>query len=66
MQKKKIQGTSAGVLPLARSWPMVRDCIPWTANRSLARRAIASATRSFVPSIVAAEAVTGSYPTHEC
>ena len=30
---KKIQGTSAGVLPQASSRPMVQDCIPWTASR---------------------------------
>ena len=30
---KKIQGTSAGVLPQARSRTMVQDCIPWTASR---------------------------------
>ena len=39
---KKIQGTSAGVLPQASSRPMVRDCIPWTANRSPVLLAVVS------------------------
>ena len=38
-----------GVLPQASSWPMVRDCIPWTAGRPLVRHVVASAARSFAP-----------------
>ena len=49
VKMKKIQGTSAGVLPQASSWPMVRDCIPWTAGRPLVRHVVDSAARSFAP-----------------
>ena len=63
---KKIQGTSVAVLPQASLWPMVRDCISWTASRPPMRRAVALAVHSFAPSVAVVEAAIGLYHAHEC
>ena len=65
---RKIKDTSylCGVLPQASSWPMVRDCIPWTASRPPVYHAVASTTRSFAPSVAATEAAIGLYLAHVC
>ena len=59
---KKIQGTSAGVLPQASSKSMVRDCIPWTASRLPMLPVVVSAMRLCLRTIAAVVGATVSYP----